>query len=197
MDNPTVKPFRRDLPWSWADFGSGMMLVTEGDGAQVILCATKEMGVGKKIQPLLSTRDEKTGRLRPLTPEDEVAKLIETAPRLRWALQGARQAIADAPDNTWGHDSAGDPEVPGGRQMWTRKEEYLFHIDAVLGGQPGAEITKLDLAWERINALGGNIHGPTLDVVLNVIEELGGSDPAPKRKEQEHERQRRQEGAHR
>lgn len=50
------------------------------------------------------------------------------------------------------------------------------------------EITKLDEAWERVNALGGTAHseadriaGQTIDRVLRIIEELGGEDPAPKR----------------
>lgn len=51
-------------------------------------------------------------------------------------------------------------------------------------------IAALDLAWERINALGGYV-GPddpigqagrvVIDGALKIIEELGGSDPLPKR----------------
>lgn len=48
----------------------------------------------------------------------------------------------------------------------------------------------LDQAWERINALGGSIRVPNdyeqgyvhaVEQALLIIEELGGSDPLPKR----------------
>jgi hypothetical protein len=51
-----------------------------------------------------------------------------------------------------------------------------------------AGVTPLDLAWEKINAIGGKpsndfesgvVHA--VDQALAIIEELGGSDPAPKR----------------
>lgn len=51
-------------------------------------------------------------------------------------------------------------------------------------------ITKLDLAWEAINSLGGAIHHPdpyergfrdAIDRVLDEIEKIGGRDPAFKR----------------
>jgi hypothetical protein len=51
-----------------------------------------------------------------------------------------------------------------------------------------AGITDLDLAWERINALGGYAEddfdrggNAAIDAALEIIESLGGSDPAPKR----------------
>ncbi len=190
--------------WRWKIDGTGMTLVTVPQSWQVLLA--QPQGNGKWA--LLATRDQ-TGLLRPLTPDDEVAKLIEAAPRLRMTLQGARQAIADARDDAWGYDSDGDPDVPGGRRMWTKKEEYLFHIDAVLGNRPaGPEVTKLDLAWELVNALGGAVDsqpqhdathngaGAVLDAALKIIEELGGRDPAPLRKEIDRERQRREKEAH-
>lgn len=55
-----------------------------------------------------------------------------------------------------------------------------------------AGITNLDLAWERINALGGsdlqnNSYDQgavdTVTKALAIIEDLGGVDPAPKRAE--------------
>lgn len=51
-------------------------------------------------------------------------------------------------------------------------------------------ITPLDLAWERINALGGYVAphdrvgkaaNDAIDRALKIIEELGGSDPLVKR----------------
>jgi hypothetical protein len=51
-------------------------------------------------------------------------------------------------------------------------------------------ITKLDLAWEAINSLGGAIHHPdpyergfrdAIDKALDKIEAVGGRDPAQKR----------------
>jgi hypothetical protein len=193
--------------WAWRDFGSELMLVTQTGGAQVVLCAGIPLKrTGGRMKAALATRDAETGLLRSIKPDDEVAVLIESAPRLRMALQGARQAIAEAPDDTWGYDSSGDPDVPGGRQMWTRKEEYLFHIDAVLGNRPTVEITELDLLWEKVNAMGGAVDrskldtlatGAALDICLKLIEDLGGSDPAPKRKEQERERQRGEKAPHR
>jgi hypothetical protein len=53
-----------------------------------------------------------------------------------------------------------------------------------------AGVTPLDQAWERINALGGTTKeyddfgrgiNHAVDQALAIIEELGGSDPAPKR----------------
>jgi hypothetical protein len=53
-----------------------------------------------------------------------------------------------------------------------------------------AEVTPLDLAWERINALGGytaenDKYGcginDTVSQALEIIEALGGGDPLPKR----------------
>ena len=54
------------------------------------------------------------------------------AARLRKALQGARQAINDAPIDTWGVNYSGDPSVPQGSYSWPMKDEYLHHIDAAL-----------------------------------------------------------------
>jgi hypothetical protein len=51
-------------------------------------------------------------------------------------------------------------------------------------------VSKLDLAWESINALGGTIkagdeyglgYSHAIDRALQAIEKLGGADPAPKR----------------
>ena len=49
-------------------------------------------------------------------------------------------------------------------------------------------ITDLDLAWERINAIGGYAESEfdkginsAVSSALDIIEELGGSDPAAKR----------------
>lgn len=51
-------------------------------------------------------------------------------------------------------------------------------------------ITALDLAWEKINALGGKASeyddfgrgiNHAVDQALSIIEDLGGSDPLPKR----------------
>jgi hypothetical protein len=56
--------------------------------------------------------------------------------------------------------------------------------------EQSAGITATDLAWERINALGGSPQQnnsydqgfvDAITQALNVIEALGGSDPAPKR----------------
>jgi hypothetical protein len=53
-----------------------------------------------------------------------------------------------------------------------------------------SEITKLDLAWEAVNALGGSReqnnsydqgHVDAIARALEEIERLGGEDPAPKR----------------
>lgn len=52
-----------------------------------------------------------------------------------------------------------------------------------------AEIPKLDLAWEEINALGGASGSSSYDLgvlktvsaALEIIEKLGGKDPAPQR----------------
>lgn len=53
-----------------------------------------------------------------------------------------------------------------------------------------AGITDLDLAWERINALGGSAADDigksrnfAICEALKIIEDLGGVDPAPKRDE--------------
>ena len=52
------------------------------------------------------------------------------------------------------------------------------------------QITNLDLAWEKINALGGTTTeyddfgkgiNHAVEQALFIIEELGGTDPAPKR----------------
>ncbi len=53
-----------------------------------------------------------------------------------------------------------------------------------------SRITKLDIAWKAVNALGGSIHHPdpyergfrdAIDRALEEIEALGGRDPAFKR----------------
>jgi hypothetical protein len=49
-------------------------------------------------------------------------------------------------------------------------------------------ITELDLAWERINALGGlenSEFNRAINDALDVIEELGGRDPIARRHENE------------
>lgn len=51
---------------------------------------------------------------------------------LEKALRGARDAIADAPEETWGTNAMGDGSVPGGMMSWPIKDEILHHIDAAL-----------------------------------------------------------------
>lgn len=50
-------------------------------------------------------------------------------------------------------------------------------------------IRDMDLAWERVNALGGtpccahdNVYNLAINDCLRIIESLGGSDPAARRK---------------
>lgn len=61
---------------------------------------------------------------------------------------------------------------------------------ALLSGAAEPPITNLDLAWEKVNALGGYVGpddavGQAAKVIVNnaleIIEQLGGSDPLRKR----------------
>lgn len=70
-------------------------------------------------------------------------------------------------------------------------EKHLKATTEIVGGEiVTTEDNPLDLVWERVNALGGRageyddfgkgvIHA--VDQALFIIEELGGSDPLPKR----------------
>ena len=72
--------------------------------------------------------------------------------QLRKALEEARQAIADAPQDAWGfvedRDQHGQPIV------WPIKDELLSHIDAALAEQPapgtvdGWKMVPVEPTWE-------------------------------------------------
>ena len=75
--------------WTWRDFGAGMMLVTQHRGAKVVLCA------GANV---LEVRGD-DGVLRPLHPDDEVARVIVNASELR---QNLRRMVEHF--ETWAND---------------------------------------------------------------------------------------------
>lgn len=58
-------------PWSWRNFGSHLTLVTKHRGSKVVLAPNTFA---------LLTRCPETGILRPLGADDDVARMIETAP---------------------------------------------------------------------------------------------------------------------
>lgn len=66
-------------PWGWHSFGGRMSLVTETGGAKVILIP--------QGRSQIQTRDPETGLLRPIRPEDNVARLAAAAPDLLTALR--------------------------------------------------------------------------------------------------------------
>jgi hypothetical protein len=71
----TVRPFPHDLSWRWQMFGGRQTLVTDGGGAMVVLAGAHTAH--------LVTRDLKTGILRAIQENDEVAKIIVGAPDVR------------------------------------------------------------------------------------------------------------------
>lgn len=70
-------------PWRWANFGAHLTLVTKHRGEKVILAPNTYA---------LQTRCQETGVLRPLHPDDDVAKVIEVAPD----AYGLARCIVDA-----------------------------------------------------------------------------------------------------
>lgn len=69
-------------------------------------------------------------------------------------------------------------------------EDLSGHIDlSIRGDRPAKTISKLDLAWEAVNALGGAATSGVAETAYNTaigralaeIEKLGGKDPAPAR----------------
>ncbi len=58
---------------------------------------------------------------------------------MRGALCGARDAIANAPEDAWGTNATGDGSVPGGMMSWPIKDEILHYIDAALALADKAE----------------------------------------------------------
>lgn len=78
----------------WRNFGSvnhggALMLVTVTGGAQAVLTAA---AVPRK-PAVIQTRDPKTGILRPIREDDDVARLLAAAPLLLAAAQGARDFL--------------------------------------------------------------------------------------------------------
>jgi hypothetical protein len=74
-----------EFPWRWQMSGGRHMLVTDGGGAMVVLA-------GAHTAHLL-TRDLKTGILRAIDENDEVAKIIAAAPDVRRHAQALINGI--------------------------------------------------------------------------------------------------------
>jgi len=90
-----------DGPWTWRDFGDGLMLTTARGGAKIVICAGRD---GK-----LQVRDE-DGVLVTITPEHPVALLLAAAPDLYEALEKAAPHLCSSlcpsvkrTDEEWSH----------------------------------------------------------------------------------------------
>lgn len=81
-----------DGPWVWRQLGGKLMLTTAHGGAQIILVHGRRQ---------IETRDLRDGLLRPIRPEDEIARMIEATPHMLAALQAAERWLYNGfePDN--------------------------------------------------------------------------------------------------
>lgn len=73
----------RNLKWRWQMYGGRWMLVTDSDGAKIVLQARDGH---------LNVRDER-GTLQPIEPSDDIAKLLVSSPDVRRHAQSLVNGI--------------------------------------------------------------------------------------------------------
>ena len=92
--------------------------------------------LGAIIHPTDDIKDAIAALTAISTENAELKRQLAEADELRadavGALQVARDAIAAAPQETWGTNAMGDPDVPGGLQEWPIQDELLHNIDAAI-----------------------------------------------------------------